>query len=62
VDKLSREAAYVRREGGIAAEKTADAAHKMEAAKLQDDRWVENHAGEDPRADQEIAKRLGKMS
>ncbi|TFY52906.1 hypothetical protein EVJ58_g9749 [Rhodofomes roseus] len=62
VDKLNREAAYTQRQGGsIAAEKTAVAARKLEAAKTQDDRWVENHAGEDPRADQEIAKGLGRL-
>ena len=36
---------------GVVADMTADAARKMEAAKEQDDRWVENHAGRDPRAD-----------
>jgi hypothetical protein len=37
--------------------KLEDAAQKMEAAKRQDERWVENHAGKDVRADAELAKR-----
>lgn len=36
---------------GVVAEKTADAARKMEAAKIQDDRWVEKHTAGDPHAD-----------
>ena len=46
---------------GIVAEKAADAAHKMEAAKTQDDRWVQSHAGEDLRAKEAMAQGLGRM-